>query len=1005
MACTSTLRLIAALAVLLAARQAAALNILSPEDPIIAIDLDVSTGSDVRDGQLADLLLDDDPATKTLNRGGPNAGFIVTPTTSSVLQSFVMSTANDAVGRDPASYLIYGTNDAIISTEASNGRLEDWTLISSGELSLPEGRLEVASAVGFANSTVYSSYKMVWPTMKDPNQNLTQLGDIGFYSSLDGTGSDILTVGDPIISIRDVEYTSESRTGSGGGMQEATEAIDQNIGTKYLNFGKENSGFIVTPSKGSYAVSSFQITTANDIPARDPSSWELYGTNDEITSEDNSGGLEENWTLIDSGSLELPAERTTAGPIVSVNNTAGEFSSYRMVFPTLRDSAATNSMQIAEVAFFVDDPVTLLIDRSTGEATIRADQTLTFSGYTLSSNNSQILNPEGWESVAVNGGDPGDAWLENQDSNEAMLGESDTAGGDDNGITLQAGATYSLGNIWSISPSNYEDLVFNLLDADGKVIGDGVEFIGDDIMAGDYTGDGVINYLDWQVFREGYGGDYYDQSAARAYLGGDLDGDLDSDAYDFQKLVELAGGLSALLSNPASVPEPSSLAIIAIGGVVAVFGARRRWQRGVVASLVFGLSFVVVAGQASAQSFSVVGGSPNFYPSITIPEGQANDQESQGPEKLFDDTYLDEGTNINTELFLLDYNDLEVELDQYAGDGVGPMTLFMDYGSSVSANWFAYAQRSGADPTADRVGQFDFWFSNTDFGGVLPDSAPDATFKLEPTDERVTTSTLYPFTLSGTHSGRYVAVQLTASEISTSRPTNNIGGHEFRLLSGPADIVLEIDRQTGEMTLSNDLAGAVGIEMRNITISSAEGGLSPEAFNGIGGDSTFPLGNGTGNGWEVGGGSGDTRLVEAYWSGGSTFSAGTSDIALGAGYNELLASEDVHFQWMNSDGEVYDGRVVYKGIAHDLHFGDYNDDGTVDLGDYTVWRDNLGSSISLPNDPTPGVVDISDYNRWKSYFGTVSGTLAASQAVPEPSSVVLLGSLAGLLAVVARRQK
>ena len=75
-----------------------------------------------------------------------------------------------------------------------------------------------------------------------------------------------------------------------------------------------------TPSGGPSIVESFQITTANDAEERDPSSWELYGTNDPITSVDNSQGDGENWTLIDSGEVSLPTERNTEGPIVAVNN-------------------------------------------------------------------------------------------------------------------------------------------------------------------------------------------------------------------------------------------------------------------------------------------------------------------------------------------------------------------------------------------------------------------------------------------------------------------------------------------------------------------------------------------------------------------------------------------------------------------------------------------------------------------------------------------------------------
>ncbi len=48
-------------------------------------------------------------------------------------------------------------------------------------------------------------------------------------------------------------------------------------------------------------------------------------------------------------------------------------------------------------------------------------------------------------------------------------------------------------------------------------------------------------------------------------------------------------------------------------------------------------------------------------------------------------------------------------------------------------------------------------------------------------------------------------------------------------------------------------------------------------------------------------------------------------------------------------------------------WGDYNEDGKVDASDYVVWRDSLGSALSLPNDDTVGVGP-DDYDRWRCAF-------------------------------------
>ena len=154
--------------------------------------------------------------------------------------------------------------------------------------------------------------------------------------------ADVTNPGDFIIAI-------DLDGGSGyPGTETPQNAIDNTL-AKYLNFGGPNSGFIVTPSNNpsNYAVDSFTITTANDVPGRDPSSYALYGTNATILSTDNSTGGAEPWTLITSGVLSLPAARDTIGPTVNFSNLV-HYDSFRMVFPTL---SGDSLMQFAEIQF------------------------------------------------------------------------------------------------------------------------------------------------------------------------------------------------------------------------------------------------------------------------------------------------------------------------------------------------------------------------------------------------------------------------------------------------------------------------------------------------------------------------------------------------------------------------------------------------------------------------------------------------------------------------------
>ncbi|TWT47553.1 matrixin family metalloprotease [Botrimarina hoheduenensis] len=66
--------------------------------------------------------------------------------------------------------------------------------------------------------------------------------------------------------------------------------------------------------------------------------------------------------------------------------------------------------------------------------------------------------------------------------------------------------------------------------------------------------------------------------------------------------------------------------------------------------------------------------------------------------------------------------------------------------------------------------------------------------------------------------------------------------------------------------------------------------------------------------------------------------------------------------------------------------GDFNNDGFVDVADYTVWRDTLDSTADLRADADiDGIVDQDDYFRWAIAFFLAG----SSVAVPEPASLLI----------------
>lgn len=125
-------------------------------------------------------------------------------------------------------------------------------------------------------------------------------------------------------------------------------------GEKYLNFAELNTGVIITPDFGASIVRSIEFWVANDA-ARDPSAYELYGTNVTIDGVSSSYSLSD-FSLISAGALALPDTRDTTADALGNSQVVGfanstAYTSYMLIFPTVKDAASANSMQISEVQF------------------------------------------------------------------------------------------------------------------------------------------------------------------------------------------------------------------------------------------------------------------------------------------------------------------------------------------------------------------------------------------------------------------------------------------------------------------------------------------------------------------------------------------------------------------------------------------------------------------------------------------------------------------------------
>lgn len=129
--------------------------------------------------------IDNNLSDKYLNFQQSGAGFIVTPSAASVVNSFRFATGNDAVERDPAVITIEGTNSPNATTTLNS----TWTTIYNGVsgLATDPGRNTFGPVVPFSNTTSFLSYRVLVSSVRTPaTANSFQFSEIEL-------GSDVTT--------------------------------------------------------------------------------------------------------------------------------------------------------------------------------------------------------------------------------------------------------------------------------------------------------------------------------------------------------------------------------------------------------------------------------------------------------------------------------------------------------------------------------------------------------------------------------------------------------------------------------------------------------------------------------------------------------------------------------------------------------------------------------------------------------------------------------------------
>ncbi|MEO1496218.1 MAG: PEP-CTERM sorting domain-containing protein [Planctomycetota bacterium] len=713
-----------------------------------------------------------------------------------------------------------------------------------------------------------------------------------------------------------------------------------------------------------------------------------------------------------------------------------------------------------------DQVLRAIIDRDTQDVKIvnNTGEVVQLRGYSLTSN-AGVFD----EAAAAFLADGDSDWLqativgdEPNDLSEVHLSEFAMASGSAGDIEF--------GPVWRKYFEDEQDVAFEYLVAGSNDPVQGlIEFTGNGDESFEFLDlnfDGTVDILDWDTFKAGFGTSLTGLTDAQRHALADIsdvtgnpvtDGEHTfQDFFQFQLLFDQVNGSGSFALAVAGVPEPSSLALIAVAAVG--FVNRRRLPTRGAAMLVAAIGLAVTFGATEAQAqiklleedFEGVALAPPIEEETETFSGTPDVVSRTGPAGWTVD-------NSGTPGLTPEPTDPET-------DGV------IDFGGWTYVNrlWWEQIEQDRDDFTRGTgtilVADSDEWDDDpnaVDSAALIPGTSSDATFN---TVLSLPTITNIPFGLIPENGiklafdsswrdefdgpdgkGNQTAV-ITASYdggeafevlrwVSDPEDANfkddatnervfidlDYDGSatsldlEFSLLNADNDwwwgidnllvqvpaepSILRINASTGDAELIG--GDVIPTDIKTIDIQSANGNLTGTT----GGLSsvltdTVDGGDDPGEQWEVLTSS-EERLFEAFLFGDSTFDASRTELLAGL-FDPTTpeAERDITFQYSLATGDIVTGVVEFVGGGPVE--GDFNGDGRVDNTDLNLLLNNWGSE-SVPGEWTNGFigprVDNNELNPLLNNWGFGTGT-----AVPEPTTVALLAIAAvGLLGARSRR--
>ena len=274
------------------------------------------------------LAFDDNVNSKYLYFDRLNSGALVDFGSARRVNKLGLTTANDAINRDPASFSLFGSNDNSSFT----------TIVSNRSLSPPTNRNTNYPDVTFTNNNSFRFYKIIFPTIRSfGGANSVQISEIRLAE--EATPDDLTSSLSNRFLVRSANGNSDPSSPEG---EDISKAFDGSTSTKFTTVGGAGSSVIIDLGSGQL-VNKLGLTTSDGNTGSDPTSYSLAGSNDGT-----------NFTsIVSSRSLTAPTSRQTAYTDDTFTDTHSTFFRfYKLTFDAVRTGGS--NVSVSEIRLGVE---------------------------------------------------------------------------------------------------------------------------------------------------------------------------------------------------------------------------------------------------------------------------------------------------------------------------------------------------------------------------------------------------------------------------------------------------------------------------------------------------------------------------------------------------------------------------------------------------------------------------------------------------------------------------